>query len=682
MKKGNLFKKGLALSLAGCLAFGCLPVLADTEESQEEPDAEYVMMNIPYGDFYDAVAPEAEQATAEAEDGVDGISTATKDKMTGTTGLAKGTYNNGESMLGVYYPVKMSEADYEVLTDSGLNETQSYYFRDLDEEPACFLSLDYRDGEYVFDAAELLASEPIANTIEVTDLTCTGGYGDYQITLEGVSTDGLTIDGVEVTIAGAILTADDGTSCALYVLNNMWWGSRIEYMEMAWSVIGGQELHLGHGSGPLCYQYDMNGKTLEKVTLVTDQGIYEIDCELALPEYYTGEEEILVEAEDGDEAIAVQVPEVFEDVKVSVSYTSGRSSVYVAQDAEIADGKVTLDEPIDCAANGSYTITITSSNFAPKTVTLEAPMTDAQREALTELVQQGEDLLTQVDHSLLAEHVAEAKELLADPDAASSEAAELISELEGYIAEAEAMLTPAEDESPKDEEQGAGDGNSQSSGNQPESSDGTGAAGSTGTTSESAPAETGTSAVTTTKLLQLRAIGGTKRVTLKWNKVNNADGYLIYGARCGVGYQVVADVTDGTAKKYVVEGLEKGKSYKYRVKAYKIVDGEQVILRSSNTTHVYTHGNKKYANAKKVTASKTSVSLSVGKTGTIEATITMANSKKKLTTHVKELRYRSNNRKVATVSSTGVITAVKAGTANIYAYSPNGRYAKVTVTVK
>ncbi len=201
----------------------------------------------------------------------------------------------------------------------------------------------------------------------------------------------------------------------------------------------------------------------------------------------------------------------------------------------------------------------------------------------------------------------------------------------------------------------------------------------TGTTTASS---TAVSATTTTKLIQLRAIGGTKRVTLKWNKVNNADGYLIYGARCGVGYQVIADVTDGATKKYVVDGLEKGKSYKYRVKAYKIVDGEQVILRSSNTTHVYTHGNKKYANAKKVTASKTSVSLSVGKTSTINATITMANSKKKLTTHVKELRYRSNNKKVATVSSTGVITAVKAGTANIYAYSPNGRYAKIKVTVK
>ncbi len=211
-------------------------------------------------------------------------------------------------------------------------------------------------------------------------------------------------------------------------------------------------------------------------------------------------------------------------------------------------------------------------------------------------------------------------------------------------------------------------------------------AASSGTTAASyastAASSTAVTATTTTKLIQLRAIGGTKRVTLKWNKVSNADGYLIYGARCGVGYQVIADVTDGATKKYVVDGLEKGKSYKYRVKAYKIVDGEQVILRSSNTTHVYTHGNKKYANAKKVTASKTSVSLSVGKTSTIKATITMANSKKKLTTHVKELRYRSNNKKVATVSSTGVITAVKAGTANIYAYSPNGRYAKIKVTVK
>ncbi len=191
-----------------------------------------------------------------------------------------------------------------------------------------------------------------------------------------------------------------------------------------------------------------------------------------------------------------------------------------------------------------------------------------------------------------------------------------------------------------------------------------------------------TSSTTTTKLIQLRALGGNKRITLKWNKVNNADGYLIYGTRCGHSYELIANLEDGTAKKYVVEDLEKGKSYKFRVKAYSIENGSQKILKSSNIVHVYTHGNKKYGNAKKVTVKANEVTLSAGETRTISASITMVNSKKKLTTHVKDLRYRSNNKKVATVSTSGKITAVKSGSCSIYVYSPNGRYAKVKVTVK
>ena len=47
----------------------------------------------------------------QVESGVDAVSTATTNKFKGTTGLAKGTYNNGKYIMGVTIPVEVSAED-------------------------------------------------------------------------------------------------------------------------------------------------------------------------------------------------------------------------------------------------------------------------------------------------------------------------------------------------------------------------------------------------------------------------------------------------------------------------------------------------------------------------------------------------------------------------------------------
>ena len=94
----------------------------------------------------------------------------------------------------------------------------------------------------------------------------------------------------------------------------------------------------------------------------------------------------------------------------------------------------------------------------------------------------------------------------------------------------------------------------------------------------------------------------------------------------------------------------------------------------------------KVTNVKKVTATvknnnvKT-LKLKAKKSVTVTAKVTAQNKKLTLKKH-RVVKYESSNTKIATVSKKGKVTAKKKGTCYIYAYSQNGVYAKVKVTVK
>jgi uncharacterized protein YjdB len=78
----------------------------------------------------------------------------------------------------------------------------------------------------------------------------------------------------------------------------------------------------------------------------------------------------------------------------------------------------------------------------------------------------------------------------------------------------------------------------------------------------------------------------------------------------------------------------------------------------------------------KVTLSKASLTLNVGKTHTLKATVSPGNATNKNVT------WTSSNKKVATVSSSGKVKGIKKGTATITVKTANGKTAKCKVTVK
>ncbi len=405
----------------------CMASTFASEEGLGSEDYTYVMMNIPYGDFY---------SSESVDEYYDAVSTATTTKFAGTTGLAKGTYNDGTDICGVVYPVAINTAVYEELKSSTLTENDDYYISEvLDSEPAAYKVVSYADEKYTFSAVTGATGD--SSTLSLGEASTSSSYGDYMFELAGVLTaDSVTIgETTGITIGGIILTDSDGKTYGMGMLENLWIGTRVTNAEIAISVPEGNG-KTNHG-GQAFKTFNLNGKTITSVKLITDVGIYTIEGNLTLPEYYSGEEETTAEITDAT-TLKISVPSAFTNPKVSVYYTSGRTSYYVAQDAEITDGTVALDGVLETETK--YTVSISSDNYAPKTlsVTYGTPvselMTDAQKETLNELIATG-SVLVSGDASLtqLAAHIAEAETLLANEEATADEADELIGELEELI---------------------------------------------------------------------------------------------------------------------------------------------------------------------------------------------------------------------------------------------------------
>ena len=71
----------------------------------------------------------------------------------------------------------------------------------------------------------------------------------------------------------------------------------------------------------------------------------------------------------------------------------------------------------------------------------------------------------------------------------------------------------------------------------------------------------------------VKITAGTKKATLKWNKVTGATGYVVYMKNSDGDY-VKLGSTKSTS--YTKKSLKSGKKYYFRVRAYKTVDGKNI----------------------------------------------------------------------------------------------------------
>ena len=173
---------------------------------------------------------------------------------------------------------------------------------------------------------------------------------------------------------------------------------------------------------------------------------------------------------------------------------------------------------------------------------------------------------------------------------------------------------------------------------------------------------------------------------LSWNKLDGAEGYDIFFAKYGKGKcKKVKTIKGNKTFKWTKSGLKKKTAYKACVKAYVMKDGKKTYIKTSPLIYAYTgNGTKNCTNAKSVKVNKTKVTLKNGKTFKIKAKVKKVSKNKKLmaSSNVKTVRYMTSNSKVATVSSSGKVTARGEGACYVYAYAHNGVSKKIEVTVK
>lgn len=330
---------------------------SDPEKPSEgEREERYVLMNIPYEDFY--------ENEVSNDIGVDGVSSATLNKTrTGT--LVGGSYHeksDGSRINGITFPVKVgagvdlsgyrqvTEEDWVEITvtnrgqestvvykgKDALFENRSYAYYELEEEPEYYKELTMEDGDLSFGQ---LVSPGQAQRLEGSDveLMTDSGYGDYQISLGEVS--GLEMD----VVYGVILKTQEGSGYGLRHLENIWRGT-----ELAWSAGFTKEVH---GSPVSSAHYEnIMGQTLDQIVFYTDQGVYEMDVDLYVPVKFDGEVSVEDASKDGGSTkITVKgLPEDFEaeyDVKNQIGQSIDVSVV--------GEEMIFSDAP-----KGRYTLTV------------------------------------------------------------------------------------------------------------------------------------------------------------------------------------------------------------------------------------------------------------------------------------------------------------------------------------
>ena len=257
-------------------------------DGQTEGEA-YVLMNIPYDDFYKAELKKNDVK-------VDTFTSATKQKT--RSSYAKGSYHvnsDGSDITGVTFPVKVS--DISVLKDKkqikdndsvsittaikgkettteykgkdALFESDSYSYYVLSKEPSYYKELTVgEDGSFTFSAIEGKSAAPETKQVQA-EFKTKSNHGDYQLKFDKTEFKSIINTDTD-TVYGAVINTTDGTTYGLCHQENIWKG-----YELAWSTGYTTESNGCHLNSE--HFESMIGKTIDSVTYYASNGIYTLD---------------------------------------------------------------------------------------------------------------------------------------------------------------------------------------------------------------------------------------------------------------------------------------------------------------------------------------------------------------------------------------------------------------------
>jgi len=361
--------------------------------------SQYVLMNIPYDEFYKADLNNNSVT-------VDATTSATKQKTRNT--LAAGSYHadsEGEHINGVTFPVKVTDdfydnnKNYTQITDDSkvdittnikgkvstttyegkkaLFESADYSYYVLSEIPSYYKTATVGTDNKLSFGAVNGAKTQIASDKVTTKFKTKTKYGDYQLNLDGIK-DAMGFEDDDV-VYGVIVSTDDNTDYAMRHVENIW-----KTEELAWSV---GIVTDSHGCTLSSEHYkSMVGKTIKNVTYYTSKGIFTLPVEYKVLEHA---KDAAVEAENaavsaGKANLDVALPGDFnaeyavtdakgnevKGFKVTEENLASAVSTYAASYTQTK--KLVITYPKD-AENTEYTLTVSdkSKKYAPITTTFE-----------------------------------------------------------------------------------------------------------------------------------------------------------------------------------------------------------------------------------------------------------------------------------------------------------------------
>lgn len=259
-----------------------------TSVSSTENNGTYVVMNIPYGDFF--------AAEFEGGENVDAVTSATMNKAANEN-LTGGTYHleDNSKILGVSFPVLVKEGvslddSLKVADEAALYAAADFSYTELSDVPGYYkeLSVD-ESGKFVFGETLGDAEELSGDTASVNTAT---HWGDYEIDLDQSLS--------ELTVFAAKVHTTDGASYGFRSLENLWRGFEIAFATTDSYVEP-------HGNTVVYEPYaDLPGKTVDEVVLYTKDGVKKISVNLYLPLKFDNTLEV-ADAKVSDKAAALTV---------------------------------------------------------------------------------------------------------------------------------------------------------------------------------------------------------------------------------------------------------------------------------------------------------------------------------------------------------------------------------------
>ena len=344
----------------------------------------YVLMNIPYADFY----------KAEGVTGADTVSSATKQK-TRAPHFAAGSYHvnsDGSDITGVTFPVKISDASvlekYRQITDDSkvdittsikgkkstttyegkdaLFESASYSYYTLSYTPSYYKEATVNaDGTFNFSEVKGEASKVKPLSDATTEFKTSSNYGDYQLNIDGLPT---SIN----TVYGVVISTKEGSNYGLRHVENIW-KLKEQEQKLAWSTGFVTE---SHGSTLDSKDYvAMMGQTIDKVTYYTDDGIYEIPMDQKVAKKFDGEVSVadISTKSDTTSVVVSGLPSDFEEeYKVDgIGIDEDAYSVEIKTEGKTTTRTIKFKKAL---TKGRYTVTLSdrSGTYVPISTTFNA----------------------------------------------------------------------------------------------------------------------------------------------------------------------------------------------------------------------------------------------------------------------------------------------------------------------